>query len=182
MAKNSSGEEVAIVALIKTQGSDTKLVAQMQPYYEAKGQPPRTVGGVRVPPIVTQIGDGENGGVMMNEFPSGYRQAVRQNRDRQSLTRSLEDVLKAYTTVLDTDGTNADAAYNYEFVARLRSALAGGRTSGAPPEPSRNMQGEKGEPPKGTPKSEFNVIVPMRPDERQEQVDPGAGIDFQRKG
>ena len=25
-----------------------------------------------------QIGDGENGGVMMNEFPSGYRQAIRQ--------------------------------------------------------------------------------------------------------
>ena len=27
---------------------------------------------------MTQIGDGENGGVMMNEFPSGYRQAIRQ--------------------------------------------------------------------------------------------------------
>ena len=36
--KNSSGEEVSIIALIKTQGSDTKLVAQMQPFYEAKGQ------------------------------------------------------------------------------------------------------------------------------------------------
>ena len=28
------------------------------------------VGGVWIPPIVTQIGDGENGGVMMNEFPA----------------------------------------------------------------------------------------------------------------
>ena len=37
IARNSSGEEASIVALIKTQGSDTKLVAQMQPYYEAKG-------------------------------------------------------------------------------------------------------------------------------------------------
>lgn len=78
VAKNSCGEEVSIVALIKTQGSDTKLVAQMQPYYEAKGNHPRTINGMRVPPIVTQIGDGENGGVMMNEFPSGYRQAVNQ--------------------------------------------------------------------------------------------------------
>lgn len=78
IAKNSAGEEVSILALIKTQGSDTKLVAQMQPYYEAKGQHPRTINGIQVPPIVTQIGDGENGGVMMNEFPSGYRQAVQQ--------------------------------------------------------------------------------------------------------
>jgi hypothetical protein len=78
LARNSAGEELSIIAVIKTQGSDTKLVAQMQPYYEAKGQQRRQLGGVSVPPIVTQIGDGENGGVMMNEFPSGYRQAINQ--------------------------------------------------------------------------------------------------------
>jgi hypothetical protein len=78
VARNSSGEEASIIAIIKTQGSDTKLVAQMQPYYEAQGLQRREVGGVSVPPLVTQIGDGENGGVMMNEFPSGYRQAIRQ--------------------------------------------------------------------------------------------------------
>jgi hypothetical protein len=78
VARNSCGEEATILALIKTQGSDTKLVAQMQPFHEAKGLQRRTVGGVSIPPIVTQIGDGENGGVMMNEFPSGYRQAFHQ--------------------------------------------------------------------------------------------------------
>jgi hypothetical protein len=78
VAKNSRGEEVSIVAIVKTQGSDTKLVAQMQPYYEAKGQQRKEIGGISIPPIVTQIGDGENGGVMMNEFPSCYRQALAQ--------------------------------------------------------------------------------------------------------
>src|SRR5436190_6516959 len=78
LARNSTGEEISIIAVIKTQGSDTKLVAQMQPYYEAKGQQRREIGGVSIPAIVTQIGDGENGGVMMNEFPSGYRQAINQ--------------------------------------------------------------------------------------------------------
>jgi hypothetical protein len=78
IARNSSGEEATIIAIIKTQGSDTKLVAQMQPFYEAKGLQHKTVGSVTIPPLVTQIGDGENGGVMMNEFPDGYRQAVRQ--------------------------------------------------------------------------------------------------------
>jgi hypothetical protein len=78
IARDSRGEELSIIVLIKTQGSDTKLVAQMQPYYEAKGLQRQQVGGISIPPIVTQIGDGENGGVMMNEFPSGYRQAINQ--------------------------------------------------------------------------------------------------------
>ena len=76
LARNSTGEELSIIAIIKTQGSDTKLVAQMQPYYEAQTLQRKEVGGISIPPIVTQIGDGENGGVMMNEFPSGYRQAI----------------------------------------------------------------------------------------------------------
>ena len=76
VVKNSAGEELSIIALIKTQGSDTKLVAQMQPYYEAETLQRTELGGISIPPIVTQIGDGENGGVMMNEFPDAYRQTV----------------------------------------------------------------------------------------------------------
>ena len=74
VARNSQGEALSITALIKTQGSDTKLVAQMQPYYEAKTLSRQEVGKISLPPLVTQIGDGENGGVMMNEFPSGFKQ------------------------------------------------------------------------------------------------------------
>jgi hypothetical protein len=72
VAKNSSGESIEITILIKTQGSDTKLVAQMQPYHEAKTLGRRNLGGIDVPTIVTQIADGENGGVMMNEFPRDF--------------------------------------------------------------------------------------------------------------
>jgi hypothetical protein len=35
VARNSRGETISIIAIVKTQGSDTKLVSQMQPYYEA---------------------------------------------------------------------------------------------------------------------------------------------------
>jgi hypothetical protein len=73
VARNSGGETVSITALIKTQGSDTKLVGQMQPYYEAKTLSRQEINGISVPPLVTQIGDGENGGVMMNEFPSAFK-------------------------------------------------------------------------------------------------------------
>ncbi|MBR8829735.1 MAG: hypothetical protein N5P05_001313 [Chroococcopsis gigantea SAG 12.99] len=72
VATNSQGETISITALIKTQGSDTKLVAQMQPYYEAKGRVRQTLGGISIPSLVSQIADGENGGVMMNEFPRDF--------------------------------------------------------------------------------------------------------------
>lgn len=75
IARNSQGEIISITALIKTQGSDTKLVGQMQPYYEAKTLSKQKLGNVLIPPIVSQIGDGENGGVMMNEFPNAFKQA-----------------------------------------------------------------------------------------------------------
>ncbi|NJP04228.1 MAG: glycosyl hydrolase family 57 [Chloroflexaceae bacterium] len=74
---NSKGETASIIALIKTQGSDTKLVAQMQPLYEARGLSRWELAGRQVPPIVTQIADGENGGVMMNEFPAKFFEAAR---------------------------------------------------------------------------------------------------------
>lgn len=74
---NSKGETASIIAIVKTQGSDTKLVAQMQPWYEAQGLHRWELAGKSVPPLVTQIADGENGGVMMNEFPAKYMEAVR---------------------------------------------------------------------------------------------------------
>jgi hypothetical protein len=77
-ATNSRGESASIVAVIKTQGSDTKLVAQMQPYYEARGLGRVELAGRSLPPLVTQIADGENGGVMMNEFPPKYFEVVRE--------------------------------------------------------------------------------------------------------
>ncbi len=77
VARSSSGDEVSITALIKTQGSDTKLVGQMQPCYEALGLGRLPLGGSTVPALVAQIADGENGGVMMNEFPPAFLQAHR---------------------------------------------------------------------------------------------------------
>ena len=75
---DSRGNEASIIAIVKTQGSDTKLIGQMQPYYEASGLQPKQLAGRRVPPLVTQIGDGENGGVMMNEFPPKYFEVTRE--------------------------------------------------------------------------------------------------------
>lgn len=77
VARNSVGEEASITALIKTQGSDTKLIGHMQPVHEARSLGPRKLAGRPAPPMALQISDGENGGVMMNEFPSHYLQTWR---------------------------------------------------------------------------------------------------------
>lgn len=84
VAKNSHGETAEITVLVKTQGSDTKLVGQMQPFAEAKTLQPMTLGDAQVPPLVSQISDGENGGVMMNEFPSAFKRAWHEMRQHGS--------------------------------------------------------------------------------------------------
>ena len=76
VARNSRGATVSIIAIVKAQGSDTKLVGQMQPYSEVKGLARIELAGRAIPPLVVQIADGENGGVMMNEFPPKYLQVM----------------------------------------------------------------------------------------------------------
>jgi glycosyl hydrolase family 57 len=99
---SSAGESAEIIAVVKTQGSDTKLVGQMQPYYEALGLRPQPVTGrggstISIPPLVTQIADGENGGVMMNEFPPKYIEVIRacsgSRTPIMNVTEYLEQVL-----------------------------------------------------------------------------------------
>ena len=104
LARNSQGEETCITALIKTQGSDTKLVGQMQPYYEALGCDRQQLGEVDVPSLVSQIADGENGGVMMNEFPEAFRQANRQIRDNPNGTVAING--SEYIEALERSGVN----------------------------------------------------------------------------
>jgi hypothetical protein len=94
IAKNSKGEILTITAIIKTQGSDTKLIGQMQPYYEAKGLNRIELDGKSVPSLVTQISDGENGGVMMNEFPGKYLEAIRESSGTQTPAVNVTEYLE----------------------------------------------------------------------------------------
>ena len=107
MARNSAGETIGITALIKTQGSDTKLVGQMQPCYEAVGLERTTLAGQEIPPLVSQIADGENGGVMMNEFPPAYRQANERIRVEGNGTVAINGT--EYLELLEAAGITSEA-------------------------------------------------------------------------
>jgi hypothetical protein len=99
VCRNSEGQSASILAIIKTQGSDTKLVGQMQPYYEAKGLSRWELGGTPVPPLVTQIADGENGGVMMKEFPSKYMEAVSESSGSTTPLMNVTEYLEHLFTI-----------------------------------------------------------------------------------
>ena len=105
IARNARGETLTITAIIKTQGSDTKLVAQMQPYYEAKGLQRSQLAGRSTPSLVTQIADGENGGVMMNEFPQKYFEVMREASDSETVPVNVTE----YLEYLDSIGIREDA-------------------------------------------------------------------------
>lgn len=94
VCRNSHGESASILAIIKTQGSDTKLVGQMQPYFEAKSLARWEIAGISVPPLVSQIADGENGGVMMNEFPPKYMDVVRESSGTETPLMNCSEYLE----------------------------------------------------------------------------------------
>jgi hypothetical protein len=99
VARNSEGETESIPVLVKTQGSDTKLVGQMQPFGEARSLGRELLGGRPVPPYCLQIGDGENGGVMMNEFPSAYVAAFEQLGNADVVAMNGSEYLEALSAM-----------------------------------------------------------------------------------
>ena len=111
-----------------------------------------------------------------------FRDLARRPLDNQALVRGLDAALKAYFSVLEADPAVVDAAFNFEFVSRLRAARAAGRGNGLAAPSRSNPHGEQGSPPNQVKPNDFNIIVPLRPDERQDQADPQGGSTLQRKG
>lgn len=94
VVRNSKGEKAEIIAMIKTQGSDTKLVAHMQPYQEAKGLHKMEVAGKKIPAVVVQIADGENGGVMMHEFPDQFKRVMQEASWSETVPANVTEYLE----------------------------------------------------------------------------------------
>jgi hypothetical protein len=107
VARNSNHETISITALIKTQGSDTKLVAQMQPYFEAKTRSKQQLNHTQIPSLVSQIADGENGGVMMNEYPRDFFRIYHEIRDSGNNNSGVVAVNGTeYLELLEASGIN----------------------------------------------------------------------------
>ena len=76
----------------------------MQPRYEALGLSRVELAGAQVPQLVTQIADGENGGVMMNEFPSKYLEVMAEASGSETPPVNVSE----YLEYLESIGIGAD--------------------------------------------------------------------------
>jgi hypothetical protein len=103
----------------------------------------------------------------------------------QSFVTRLEGIAKQYADVLREQPENEDAAYNYEYVLRLRQAAMTAKQTIPGLDPAAGgltVHGVPGAPPPDSDAKKFKMIVPMTPDERQEAEEAGRSGRKIRKG
>ena len=97
----------------------------------------------------------------------------------------MDSLVKQYAEILRENPSNTEAAFNYEYVVRLRSVIAT-KKQPVPPVDAKNsnisIHGFAGAPPEESDMKKFKMIVPMRPDERLEAEKAGKGTTKVRKG
>jgi len=130
-----------------------------------------------------------------------FRASAPRTADPKVTVERLDGVIQAYADVLRRDPSLTDAAYNYEYVARLRDTIAREKPAARAARDKKlaavapkteeasvdlpngpTVHGLPGGPPEGVPMSDFKTLSPMRYDEREEQMEPGRGKAIRRKG
>lgn len=127
--------------------------------------------------------DDEN--LKMMAADASYRALREAGGTWQSVSTRLDAIAKRYADVLRANPNNEDAAYNYEFMVRLRAAVMTAKQQIAPLDLATTgitVHGHAGGPPEGSDMKKFKMIVPMRPDERMEAEQAGRGANRTRKG
>ena len=115
---------------------------------------------------------------------AAYRAALAPGGPAAVVITRLDGVIKQYAEVVRNHPENEQAAYNYEFAVRYRAAVAA-RGAALPPvveDTGATPHGIIGGPPAGRDQRQFKMMVPMRPDERQEAEEAGRAGRRVRKG
>lgn len=116
---------------------------------------------------------------------AAYRALRREGGDWKTVVSRLDGVVKGYAEVLREEPDNTEAAFNFEYATRLRATIAA-RRQNLPPQDALaggvTIHGGVGAVPTEADAKKFKMIVPMRPDERQEAEKAGKGATKVRKG
>ena len=116
---------------------------------------------------------------------AAYRKLRLAGGSWQAVVGRMDSVVKQYAEILRENPNNTEAAFNYEYVVRLRAVFAA-RKLPVPPLNARanglTIHGYAGAPPEASDMKKFKMIVPMRPDERLEAEKAGKGTTKVRKG
>jgi|SRR6187399_2622108 len=98
--------------------------------------------------------------------------------------QTLQEAIGGYLTVLKGPAWDERAAYNYEFLVRVRDDIAKGRRKQLPPPPEEQdgSNGEAGAPFEATDTKAFEVYIPLEEAERTKASEAGKAAPNARKG
>jgi hypothetical protein len=115
---------------------------------------------------------------------SVYRGGRARAKDKRTALEAIDAASNAYLTVLKNVGRQEEAAYNYEYVVRLREDIDKGRAPSEETQSTEDGPGGKkgGQPPADTGQRKLKVIIPLEPGEMDHAIDPGKGAEIKRKG
>ena len=116
---------------------------------------------------------------------AGYRHMRKAGGSWQAVVGRMDTLVKQYAEILRDDPGNAEAAFNYEYIVRLRQVIAARKQPVAPVDATDSgltIHGFAGAPPEEADMKKFKMIVPMRPDERLEAEKAGKGTTKVKKG
>ena len=131
--------------------------------------------------------------VLLASANAAFRAAQRDGSTGPAAVQRLDGVLQAYAAALKASPRSADAAYNYEFTARVRDRVArGGKDARIAAAPVGMMGGDlpagptihggPGAPPPDAKTEEFQTIMPMEYGDREAQPEATPGVKRERKG
>jgi len=139
--------------------------------------------------------------VLLLAANAAFRSSQRDRAIGPAAVQQLDGVLQAYAAVLKASPRDLDAAYNFEFVARVRDQVA----SAPPPKtvkgeaphampmlpiapaqrdlpPGPTVHGRPGGPPPDVKAEDFEIIAPMEFGDREAQPEATPGGKLPRKG
>ncbi len=116
---------------------------------------------------------------------AAYRNMRKAGGSWQAVVGRMDTLVKQYAEILRDDPSNTEAAFNYEYIVRLRQVIAARKQPVAPfdaMDGGLSIHGFAGAPPEASDMKKFKMIVPMRPDERLEAEKAGKGATKVKKG
>ena len=141
-------------------------------YGDIISQDPDPAGGVRANNIPLQL-------VVANAV---YRAGRMEAKDRQTTLQAVDAGIQAYLTVLKNTARQEDAAYNYEYLVRLRNEILAGRVRGRAPEGPGDPNGSSGNPLEPGDTQQFEIRIPLELEERDKATGAGKVGPVKRKG
>lgn len=113
---------------------------------------------------------------------ASFRNSQHGVTDKAVQLQTLDEAIGSYMAVLKNDTWHPDAAFNYEYLLRLRTEIAQGKRKPGTTQDKSDTLGEQGSPAQNTSTKKFEIYVPLQGDERTESGEAGKGAPIQKKG